>query len=106
MLKNTVFSNGLPISRLARSPVFAQLPTGSAVGNSMEPDAIIRCTYKRRKQKGKREEYLKGIETMVKAKRPYDLLRSSIVTPSLEAAIINSKYVNSIVPVRAGVCPQ
>ncbi|MDR1769796.1 MAG: hypothetical protein LBS02_04060 [Hungatella sp.] len=43
MLKNTVFSNGQPISRLARSPVFVQLPTGSAVGNSMEPDAIIRC---------------------------------------------------------------
>ena len=35
-------------------------------------------------------------ETIVKARRPKDLLRGSIVTPSLEAAIINGKYVNSM----------
>ena len=35
-------------------------------------------------------------ETVVKAQRPKDLLRGSIVTPSLEAAIINGKYVNSL----------
>ena len=35
-------------------------------------------------------------ETIVKAKRPASLLRNSIVTPSLEAAILNSKYVNAI----------
>lgn len=35
-------------------------------------------------------------ETVVKAGRPKDLLRGSIVTPSLEAAIINGKYVNSL----------
>lgn len=35
-------------------------------------------------------------ETIVKAPRPKDLLRGSIVTPSLEAAIINGKYVNSL----------
>lgn len=35
-------------------------------------------------------------ETVVKAERPKDLLRGSIVTPSLEAAIINGKYVNSM----------
>ena len=35
-------------------------------------------------------------ETIVKAQRPKDLLRGSIVTPSLEAAIINGKYVNSL----------
>jgi len=35
-------------------------------------------------------------ETIVKAGRPKDLLRGSIVTPSLEAAIINGKYVNSL----------
>ena len=33
-------------------------------------------------------------ETIVKAQHPKDLLRGSIVTPSLEAAIINRKYVN------------
>lgn len=35
-------------------------------------------------------------QTIVKADRPTDLLRNSIVTPSLEAAILNSKYVNAI----------
>lgn len=35
-------------------------------------------------------------ETIVKAGRPEDLLRDSIVTPSLEAAVINGKYVNSL----------
>ncbi|EMS69252.1 transposase [Ruminiclostridium cellobioparum subsp. termitidis CT1112] len=33
---------------------------------------------------------------MVKANRPNDLLRNSIVTPSLEAAILNSKYINAL----------
>ena len=33
---------------------------------------------------------------IVKAERPKDLLRNSIVTPSLEAAIMNAKYVNAI----------
>ena len=35
-------------------------------------------------------------ETIVKAGRPKDLLRGSIVTPSLQAAVINGKYVNSL----------
>lgn len=35
-------------------------------------------------------------ETIAKAHRPKDLLRGSVVTPSLEAAIINGKYVNSL----------
>ena len=35
-------------------------------------------------------------QTMVKADRPQDLLRGSIVTPSLQAAILNGKYVNGI----------
>ena len=35
-------------------------------------------------------------ETIVKAGRPKDLLRDSIVTPSLQAAVINGKYVNSL----------
>lgn len=34
--------------------------------------------------------------TIVKADRPKDLLKGSIVTPSLEAATINGKYVNSL----------
>lgn len=35
-------------------------------------------------------------QTIIRADRPMDLLRNSIVTPSLEAAIMNSKYVNAI----------
>ncbi|MDE6969348.1 MAG: IS66 family transposase [Eubacterium sp.] len=35
-------------------------------------------------------------ETIIKAEHPKDLLRGSIATPSLEAAIINGKYVNSM----------
>lgn len=35
-------------------------------------------------------------ETIVKADRSKDLLRGSIVTPSLQAAILNGKYVNAI----------
>ena len=35
-------------------------------------------------------------QTIVKADRPEDLLRNSIVTPSLEAGIMNAKYVNAI----------
>lgn len=38
----------------------------------------------------------KDNETMIKANRPVDLLRNSIVTPSLEAAILNAKYVNAM----------
>ena len=35
-------------------------------------------------------------ETIVKAQRPTQLLRNSIVTPSLEAGILNGKYVNAV----------
>ncbi|KPU46389.1 transposase IS66 family protein [Oxobacter pfennigii] len=35
-------------------------------------------------------------QTIIRGKRPVDLLRNSIVTPSLAAAIMNSKYVNAI----------
>ena len=35
-------------------------------------------------------------QTIIRGKRPADLLRNSIVTPSLEAAIINNKYVNAV----------
>lgn len=35
-------------------------------------------------------------ETIIRGRRPVDLLRNSIVTPSLEAAIMNGKYVNAI----------
>ncbi|MDD2294085.1 MAG: IS66 family transposase [Bacteroidales bacterium] len=38
----------------------------------------------------------KDNQTIVRADRPMDLLRNSIVTPTLEAAIMNSKYVNAI----------
>ncbi|MBQ0009184.1 MAG: IS66 family transposase [Firmicutes bacterium] len=34
-------------------------------------------------------------DEFMRGKRPHDLLKNSIVTPSLEASIINAKYVNS-----------
>ena len=38
----------------------------------------------------------KDNQTIVKADRPTDLLRNSIATPSLLAAILNNKYINSV----------
>jgi transposase len=38
----------------------------------------------------------KDNQTIIRGNRQVDLLRNSIVTPSLEAAIMNSKYVNAI----------
>jgi transposase len=38
----------------------------------------------------------KDNQTIVKANRPVDLLRNSIVTPSLEAGILNGKYINAL----------
>ena len=36
------------------------------------------------------------VDTIVRADRPVDLLRNSIATPSLVAAIMNAKYTNAI----------
>ena len=36
------------------------------------------------------------VDTIVKADRPVDLLRNSIATPSLAAAVMNAKYTNAI----------
>ena len=36
------------------------------------------------------------VDTIVKADRPVDLLRNSIATPSLVAAVMNAKYTNAI----------
>lgn len=38
----------------------------------------------------------KDNQTIIKGDRPIDLLRNSIVTPSLAASIMNSKYVNAL----------
>lgn len=38
----------------------------------------------------------KGTDEIVKAPHPENLLRGSLVSPSLEAAIINAKYVNAV----------
>ena len=38
----------------------------------------------------------KDNQTIVKADRPKDLLRNSIATPSLVAAVMNAKYVNAL----------
>lgn len=35
-------------------------------------------------------------QTIVRADRPSEILKNSIVTPSLLAAIINSKYINAV----------
>ena len=36
------------------------------------------------------------VDTIVRADHPVDLLRNSIATPSLVAAIMNAKYTNAI----------
>lgn len=90
--------------------------------NVVEPEFEEVCPkpYKRKKAKGKRlpDEIYKRLQfhpatfeveehhvavyvgkdnqTIVKAERPTDLLRNSIVTPSLEAGILNSKYINAV----------
>lgn len=90
--------------------------------NVIEPEFEEVCPkpYKRKKAKGKRlpDEIYKRLQfhpatfeveehhvavyvgkdnqTIVKAERPTDLLRNSIVTPSLEAGILNSKYINAV----------
>ena len=47
------------------------------------------------------------VDTIVRANRPVDLLRNSIATPSLVAAIMNAKYTNAIplLPERVMVLP-
>ncbi len=37
-----------------------------------------------------------GRQTVVKAERPKSLLKNSIISPSLAAAVINAKYINSV----------
>ena len=65
------------------------------------PDMISRC-YQFIPAKVEVEEYHIGVysgkvdEHMVKAPHPQNLLRGSLVSPSLAAAIINGKYVNAV----------
>ncbi len=65
------------------------------------PDMISRC-YKFVPAKVEVEEHHIGVysskvdEHMVKAPHPRNLLRGSLVSPSLAAAIINGKYVNAV----------
>ena len=65
------------------------------------PDAISRC-YRFVPAKVEVEEHHIGVyasktdEHMVKAPHPKNLLRGSLVSPSLAAAVINGKYVNAV----------
>lgn len=65
------------------------------------PDVISRC-YKFVPAKVEVEEHHIGVysskvdEHMLKAPHPRNLLRGSLVSPSLAAAIINGKYVNAV----------
>lgn len=65
------------------------------------PDMIFRC-YQFIPAKVEVEEHHIGVysgkvdEHMVKAPHPQNLLRGSLVSPSLAAAIINGKYVNAV----------
>ena len=65
------------------------------------PDAVSRC-YKFVPARVEIEEHHIGVysskldEYMVKASHPRNLLRGSLVSPSLAAAIINGKYVNAV----------
>ena len=65
------------------------------------PDAISRC-YRFVPAKVEVEEHHIGVyasktdEHMIKAPHPKNLLRGSLVSPSLAAAVINGKYVNAV----------
>lgn len=65
------------------------------------PDTVSRC-YKFVPTRVEIEEHHIGVysskldEHMVKAPHPRNLLRGSLVSPSLAAAIINGKYVNAV----------
>ncbi len=69
---------------------YKELPTEDYLRLKFIPARFIAERHHVHVYAGRKEDMI------VRAERPADLLRNSIVTPSLEAAVINAKYVNAI----------
>lgn len=100
--KRTADLSDLPVQRvdhyLAEEELTAEFGKN---GWKQLPDMISRC-YQFIPAKVEVEEHHIGVysskvdEHMIKAPHPRNLLRGSLVSPSLAAAIINGKYVNAV----------
>lgn len=93
---------GLPVVQVEHTMTEEQLnETFGKEGWKRLPDEVYR-RYKFTPAKVEVEEHHvavyagKGNDTVVKADHPGYLLRGSLVSPSLEAAVMNAKYVNAV----------
>ena len=94
--------SGIPVQRIDHYMTEGELTAEfGEKGWKQLPDAISRC-YRFVPAKVEVEEQHIGVyasktdEHMVKAPHPKNLLRGSLVSPSLAAAVINGKYVNAV----------
>ena len=94
--------SGIPVQRIDHYMTEEELTAEfGEKGWKQLPDAISRC-YRFVPAKFEVEEHHIGVyasktdEHMVKAPHPKNLLRGSLVSPSLAAAVINGKYVNAV----------
>ena len=94
--------SGIPVQRIDHYMTEEELTAEfGEKGWKQLPDAISRC-YRFVPAKVEVEEHQIGVyasktdEHMVKAPHPKNLLRGSLVSPSLAAAVINGKYVNAV----------
>ena len=94
--------SGIPVQRIDHYMTEGELTAEfGEKGWKQLPDAISRC-YRFVPAKVEVEEHHIGVyasktdEHMVKAPHPKNLLRGSLVSPSLAAAVINGKYVNAV----------
>ena len=94
--------SGIPVQRIDHYMTEEELTAEfGEKGWKQLPDAISRC-YRFVPAKVEVEEHHIGVyasktdEHMVKAPHPKNLLRGSLVSPALAAAVINGKYVNAV----------
>ena len=94
--------SGIPVQRIDHYMTEGELTAEfGEKGWKQLPDAISRC-YRFVPAKVEVEERHIGVyasktdEHMIKAPHPKNLLRGSLVSPSLAAAVINGKYVNAV----------
>lgn len=94
--------SGIPVQRIDHYMTEEELTAEfGEKGWKQLPDAISRC-YRFVPAKVEVEEHHIGVyasktdEHMFKAPHPKNLLRGSLVSPSLAAAVINGKYVNAV----------
>lgn len=94
--------SGIPVQRIDHYMTEGELTAEfGEKGWKQLPDAISRC-YRFVPAKVEVEEHYIGVyasktdEHMIKAPHPKNLLRGSLVSPSLAATVINGKYVNAV----------